>query len=187
MRLDPLPSERFRIITESYERTKPLEASVFGVTGAWIALNSIGKGTDAYHLNNLFSGASLLATAGIDLVSPSSYRTDLNILNEPGREEYVKETLAYYAIKSKARSSFWARRTSAVRYLISGFSSALIAGNSQGLSDSERLFANLNAVGFIALAAYQLLIPTEVELADEEIEKELAKYFLTPSVGMFSF
>ncbi len=183
MQLDPLPSTRLKLITENYERTKPLEATAFGLAGAWIVLNNIDKGTDAYHMSNIFSGSSLLATAWINLISPNNYRSDLKLLNDLDDEGYAREALAYYSIKSKARTSLWSRRTSAAIYLISGLSSALIAGNSTGFSEGERFYANLNAIGFILLAAYQLVWQSEVELAAEEIDKDLSKYPLRPSIG----
>lgn len=186
MQLDPLPSTRLNIITEHYERIKPLEATAFGLTGAWIVLNNIDKGTDAYHMSGIFAGSSLLATAWINLVSPNNYRSDLKLLNDLDDQGYAKEALAYYSIRSKARTSLWSRRTSAAIYLVSGLSSALIAGNSAGLSESERFYSNLNAIGFVLLAAYQMFTPSEVELAEEKIEKELAKPSPKPSIGTLS-
>lgn len=173
--LDPLPSVRLKHVVETSKKNKLIATTVFGLSGGWIIGTNIGKGIDAYRVNNLLAGSSLLVTAAMDLMVPDTYISDLKLLDEIGSKGMEKETIAYFEIKSKAHSSLVARRTTALIYLLSSLGSAVIAGNSPNFSDSERTFTNLNAAGFLCLAAYQLLWPSEAEISADEIDKELSR------------
>ncbi len=175
MLLDPLPSTRIKRIADEAENNRLLKPGIFGLGGAWMVINNVGKGADAYRINNILSGSSFLLTSVVDLMETNSLRSDFKIVKELGSQSEEKEILAYFEIRSQARNSFAARRTTAMLYFLSFLSSAAIAGNSPDLSDSERSFANMSAAGFLFLAAQQMFWPTAVELAAGEIDKELAK------------
>jgi len=175
MLLDPLPSARLQKIAEVSEKSRFLETSVFGISGSWIIGTNIGKGVDAYRINNFLAGSSLLVTSAMNFMGPNGYKSDLKLIDELGSNGQDKERLSYLAIKSKARDNLVARRTTALMYLLSSMSSLVIAGNSPNFSENERFFTNLNAAGFLCLAAYQLLWPSEVESAAEDMDRELAR------------
>lgn len=175
MLLDPLPSVRLEKIADTSEKTRLLETAVFGISGGWIIGTNIGKGADAYRINNFLAGSSLLVTAAMNFMGPNGYKSDLKIINELGGSGQDRESLSYLAIKSKARDNLVVRRTTAFMYVLSSLSSLVIAGNSPNLSESERFFTNLNAAGFLCLAAYQMLWPSEAEAAAANMDKELAR------------
>jgi len=175
MLLDPLPSARLQKIAEGSEKSRFLETAVFGISGSWIIGTNIGKGVDAYRINNFLAGSSLLVTSAMNFMGPNGYKADLKLIDELGSKGQEKEALAYLAIKSKARDSLVVRRTTALLYLLSSLSSVVIAGNSPNLSENERFFTNLNAAGFLCLAAYQLLCPNEIESAADDMDKEMAR------------
>jgi len=175
MLLDPLPSARLQKIADISEKSRFLETAVFGISGSWIIGTNIGKGVDAYRINNFLAGSSLLVTSAMNFMGPNGYRSDLKLIDELGGNGQDKEILSYLAIKSKARDSLVVRRTTAFMYILSSLSSLIIAGNSPNLSENERFFTNLNAAGFLCLAAYQVLWPSEVESEAYDMDRELAR------------
>ena len=173
--LDPLPSVRLTRIAENADKTKLLWTAGYGLAGGWMIWNNVSKGYDAYRVNNVLAGSTLFVTAAVDYMVPNSYKIDLELLNDLNVKDEEKESMAYFEIKSKARSSFVTRRSTALMYLLSTLSSVVIAGSSPNLTDNERFFTNLNAVGFLCLAAYELFYPSEVEVEADKMDKELAK------------
>lgn len=173
LHLYPLPSQRYEKIAENAEKDKVFLTGAYGVLGGWMILNNINKGLDAYRVNNLLAGSTLVVTAALNYMVPNSYLLDQKLISDMDLKVLDKEKLAYFEIKSKARSSLVTRRTAALAYFLSGLSSTIIAGSSPNLTDNERLWTNVNAVGFLALSAYQLFRPSEVEEVAKQIDKEL--------------
>lgn len=173
--LDPLPSIRYRQISENAEKNKILGTASFGLTGGWILLNNINKGYDAYRVNNILAGSTLIVSAAVDYMVPNSYMADQKLFSELDMQGIEKENLAYFEIKSRARSSMATRRAAALMFFLSGLSSAIISKNAPNLSESDKLWTNVNAFGFFCLAAYELFTPSDVEVAAEQIDRELAR------------
>jgi hypothetical protein len=173
--LRPLPSVRYKQIGDNAEKNKWLLTAGYGFIGGWMVINNINKGFDAYRVNNIFAGSTLLVTGALNYMVPNSYLVDQKLLSELDLKSGEKESLAYFEIKSSARSSLVTRRTTALAYFLSGLSSAIIAGSSPNLTDNERFWTNVNAIGFLGLAAYQLFWPSEVEIVADQIDNELAR------------
>lgn len=174
MRLDPPPSIRVRQVSADAEKNKLVLTAGYGLSGGWIIFNNLNKGYDAYRINNILAGSTLLVTAALNYWTPSSYRSDQQLLDELNLDDKSRETTAYFLIKSNAKSAQIQRRATALMYLLSGLGSAVLAGNSTNLSSDERFWTNLNAAGFLALAAYTIFVPSEDELAARELDRDLA-------------
>jgi hypothetical protein len=175
MKLDPLPSVRYKQIGDNAQRDKLILTAGYGLSGGWIIYNNINKGYDAYRVNNILAGSTLMVTALINYLVPSSFKNDQELMQELKLEGEEKEANAYFLIKSNAKDSQITRRAAALMYFLSGLSSAIIAGSSTNLTDNERFWTNVNAVGFLGLAAYQLFWPSEVETVARQLDRELAR------------
>ncbi len=175
LQLSPLPSVRYKQIAENAEKNKLFSTASYGLIGGWILFNNISKGYDAYRVNNILAGSTLIVTAALDYMMPNSYMIDQKLIDEFDMKGLEKETLAYFEIKSKARTSLVTRRTTALMYFMSSLSSAVIAGNSPSLTENERFWTNFNSIGFLTLAAYQLFWPKEVEIVAKQMDKELIR------------
>ncbi len=175
MKLDPLPSVRLQRIGVNAENNKLFWTAGWGLSGGWLIYNNLNKGYDAYRVNNLLSGSTLMVTAALKYMLPSSFKTDQALFKELDFQGVEKETNAYFSIKSNAKSGQIQRRAAALMYLLSSLGSAVLAGSSTNLSDDERSWTNANAIGFFGLALYQFFVPGADEIAADQLDRELTQ------------
>ena len=173
LKLKPLPSERFEQLTRNYERNKLLLSLGSAGAGAWLIYNNLGKGYEAYRVYNTISGYTFLVMGGLQYFARSAYQTDRLILNELYLDGNDRELNAYFLIKSYAEKNKIQREYSGFVWLLSGVVGAVLANSSNGLTDTDRIWADATAVGLIGMGLYSLFIPSDVEREEDQIEREL--------------
>jgi hypothetical protein len=173
LKLKPLPSERFERLTRNYENTKLWLSLGSAGAGAWLIYNNLGKGYEAYRVYNTISGYTFLVMGGLQYFARSAYQTDRLILDELYMDGNDRELNAYFLIKSYAAKNQTQREYSGFVWLLSGVVGAVLANSQNGLTDNDRIWADATAVGLVAMGFYSLFVPTDVERAEDQIEKEL--------------
>jgi hypothetical protein len=173
LKLKPLPSERFERLTRNYENTKLLLSLGSAGAGAWLIYNNLGKGYEAYRVYNTISGYTFLVIGGLQYFARSAYQTDRLILDDLYLNENDRELNSYFLIKSYAAKNQTQREYSGFVWLLSGVVGAVLANGSNGLSDNDKIWADATAVGLVGMGLYSLFVPTDVERAEDQIEREL--------------
>jgi len=173
LQLKPLPSERFERLTRNYENTKLWLSLGSAGAGAWLIYNNLGKGYEAYRVYNTISGYTFLVMGGLQYFARSAYQTDRLILDDLYLDGNDRELNAYFLIRSYAEKNKVQREYSGIVWLLSGIVGAVLANSANGLSDNDKVWANLTAVGLVGMGLYSIFVPSDVERENKQIEKEL--------------
>ena len=173
MQLNPLPSQRFAKIVAADEKNKGFLALGNAVVGSYIIYDNFGKGSETYRVYNLVTGFTFLTIAAQKHFSRSTYTTDNIVLSELNLKGAEKELSAYFLLKSYAEKNKAQRKTTGSMLIASALASAVLANVSPSISQTEKNWISLSAVGFVGMGLYHYFWPTEIEVSADQMMKEL--------------